>query len=77
MSNVKPLYKTIVNIINERNISYEDSYEALKFLTIMYGMEVFNKDPKELNQDIIEHIALQYVQALNKTNQERLSKLQQ
>jgi len=77
MSNVKPLYKTIVNIINERNISYEDSYEALKFLTIMYGMEVFNKDPKELNQDIIEHIAKQYVQALNKTNQERLSKLQQ
>lgn len=77
MNNVKPLYKTIVNIINERNISYEDSYEALKFLTIMYGMEVFNKDPKELNQDIIEHIAKQYVQALNKTNQERLSKLQQ
>jgi len=77
MSNVKPLYKTIVNIINERNISYEDSYEALKFLTIMYGMEVFNKDPKELNQDIMEHIAKQYVQALNKTNQERLSKLQQ
>lgn len=77
MSNVKPLYKTIVNIINERNISYEDSYEALKFLTIMYGMEVFNKDPKELNQDIIEHIAKQYIQALNKTNQERLSKLQQ
>ena len=77
MSNVKPLFKTIVNIINERNISYEDSYEALKFLAVMYGMEVFNKDPKELNENILEHIAQQYVQMLNKTNEERLSTIQE
>ena len=64
MSNPKRLIKSIVKLFKDRNVSNEDAYDALVFLVCMYGLEVHNRDPKEVFEEVIAMLAKQHVAAL-------------
>ncbi len=64
MSNPKRLIQSIVQLFQDRNISNEDAYDALVFLVCMYGLEVHDRDPKEVYDHITWMLAKQHVDAL-------------
>ena len=72
MSNPKRLIQSIVKLLNDRNVSNEEAYDALVFLVCMYGLEVHDRDPKEVYDNIVWMVAKQHVASLGEQLESRV-----